>query len=248
MSTFNPIFYYNIMTAATLSPYLANLIAYYPYNSNANDFSGKGYNGTIAGTPTFVAGKVSDAINFGTTTVANSVTIADNIDFSFTNNTVDLPFTISSWVNVTQFSPTFNRIIQKRGTGQDEYQLYIQPNGQVVFQKFNNGGGTVFQTIQSAVGVVVLNTWVHICLTNLNSGTAGLKMYINGVQTATPAVNTGAYTRMINTTSSILIGSPATNFKHRGLLDEMYFWKDRELTAAEVTDIYNKGNSGVPLI
>lgn len=247
MSTFNPIFYYNIMTS-TLSPYLANLIAYYPYNVDANDFSGKGYDGTVFGTPTFVAGKVANAINFLNTTAANYVSIPDNIDFSFTNNTVDIPFTISSWVNVTQFSATFNRIIQKRGSGQDEYQLYIQPTGQVSFQKFNNGGSTVFQTIQSAVGAVLLNTWVHICITNLNSSTAGLKMYINGVQTATPAVNTGAYTRMINTTSSILIGSPASNFKHRGLLDEMYFWKDRELTAAEVLDIYNKGNSGVPLI
>jgi hypothetical protein len=151
-------------------------------------------------------------------------------------------------VNVTQFSPTFNRIIQKRGTGQDEYQLIILTTGQVVFQKFNNGGGTVLQTIQSAVGAVPLNTWVHICVTNLNSGTAGLKMYINAVQTTTPATNTGVYTRMINTTSNILISSLSSNFKHRGLLDEMYLWKNRELTAVEVLDIYNKGNSGIALI
>ena len=45
--------------------YGTNLVAYYPLNSNANDFSGKGHNGSLVGSPTFTAGKISNAINFG---------------------------------------------------------------------------------------------------------------------------------------------------------------------------------------
>ena len=241
-------YYRQLVQNITVNPYLANLIAYYPFNANANDFSGNNHNGTFANPTTFPFGKVANAVNFGIGAIDNSIAIADNIDFSFTNNTVDLPFTFACWANVTQFSSTFNRIIQKRGTGQEEYQLVIFPNGQVEFYKFSNATSTIFQLIRSAVGAVPLNTWKHICITNLNSSTAGLKMYIDGVQTATPAVNTGAYTRMVNTTSNIIISSPAPGFKHRGLLDEMYFWKNREMTAVEVLDIYNKGNSGIALI
>ena len=47
------------------SPLAANLdsglIAYYPFNGNANDASGNGRNGTLQNSPTFVAGPVSGA-------------------------------------------------------------------------------------------------------------------------------------------------------------------------------------------
>jgi hypothetical protein len=240
--------YYSLIQGETVSPYLANLIAYYPFNANANDFSGNNHNGTFVNPATFVGGKVANAVNFGITTLSTNVIIPDNNDFSFTNNTVDLPFTISCWVNVTQFSGLINRIIVKRGITTHEYQLYILPNGQVEFVKYNNAGQVISQIIQSAVGAVPLNTWKHICITNLNSGTAGLKMYIDGSQTTAPATNNGAYTRMINTSTNVTISDANRDLKHRGLADEVYIWKNREMTAIEVLDIYNKGNSGIALI
>lgn len=36
--------------------------------------------------------------------------------------------------------------------------------------------------------------------------------------------------------------------KTRGLIDELAIWKNRELTATEVAELYNKGNSGNPII
>lgn len=249
MGTFNPIFYYNMITQGFNAS--DKLIAYYPFNANANDFSGKGYNGIGFTGVTFPIGKVANAVFFGTTTANTAGTVPDNDDFSFTNNIVDLPFTISCWVNVTVFSGSRNSIIQKRsgyGSGAEEWQFSILPNGQVVFEKISNNNTSILQSIRSDVGAIPLNTWKHIVITNLNSGTTGLKMYINGVQTTTLATNTNSYTRMINTSSNVIIGSGASSHKHRGLLDEMYIWKNRELTAAEVLDIYNKGNSGVPLI
>jgi hypothetical protein len=36
--------------------------------------------------------------------------------------------------------------------------------------------------------------------------------------------------------------------KHRGLIDELAIWKNRELTATEVAELYTKGNLGNPII
>lgn len=241
-------YYRTLIQGTTVSPYLANLIAYYKFDSSANDFSIEGNNGTIVGTPTFVSGKVNNSINFGTTSLSNYVNIPDDIDFSFTDGINDLSFSISCWVNVTQFSTTLNQILRKRGTSQEEYQFYILPNGQVGFEKYSNLNSSIFQRILSNTSVIATGTWYNIVITNLNSTTAGLKMYVNATQTTNPATNTGAYSRMANGTASTWIGNLNNNFKHRGLVDEFYIWKDRELTSVEVVDIYNKGNAGIPLI
>lgn len=251
MSTFNPIFYYNILTSVVISPYLANLIAYYKLDANALDFSGVGNNGTVIGSPTYSAGKVGNAINFGTTTLSNHVNIPDSDDFSFTNNTVDLSFSISVWENVTQFSTGFNQILRKRlnsNTINNEYQIDILPNGSFALYKFSNGTSTNYQLIQSALGLITINAWNNIIITNRDSNINNVNIYLNG-NLITPTRSTvGTYTRMINGTAPTWLGNANTGFKHRGLLDENYFWKGREITAAEALDIYNKGIAGIPLI
>ena len=242
-------YYRQLIKNTTVSPYSASLIAYYKLDANANDFSVAGNNGTVLGTPTYTAGKVGNAINFGTTTAANYVEIPDSNDFSFTDNTNDLPFSISCWVNVSQFSASFNTILRKRGTSNDEYQFVILPTGRIEFYKFNNGGGTIYQVIQSAVSAVSLNTWNNIIITNASSSLSGMNIYLNGVLLLTVTRTTvGAYTRMVNGTAVTTLGLGTTNFKHRGLLDEYYIWKNRELTAVEALDIYTKGNAGITLI
>ena len=244
-------YYTHLIQQEIVNPYLANLIAYYPFNANANDFSGVGNNGTVVGTPTYSAGKVGTAINFGTTTNSNYVNIPDSDDFSFTNNTVDLSFSISVWENVTQFSTGFNQILRKRlgsNTINNEYQIDILPNGSFALFKFSNGTSTNYQLIQSAPGVITLNTLNNIIITNRDSNINNVNIYLNG-NLITPTRSTiGTYTRMINGTADIQLGNGTTGFKHRGLLDEYYIWKGREMTATEALDIYNKGIAGIPLI
>jgi len=50
---------------------------------------------------------------------------------------------------------------------------------------------------------------------------------------------------MPNGTSDVGLGVPIwainTDLKHRGKLDEIAIWKNRELTSTEVTELYNSG-------
>ena len=236
---------------------LTNLVGYYPFNSNANDFSGKGHNGFPVGLPgpTYGIGKVSNAINFGNDATIRYVDIADNNDFSFTNGTTDVPFTISMWVNLTSFSGTGNWFINKRGntSGSDEWQFMFTGN-RVQFVKFQFNNNAIVQQIATNVNILPLNTWTHFVYTDNGSGSVGSgKIYRNGALEVNINTNSGGtYTRMNNGTNLTRIGvnswTPAATLKHRGLIDELAIWKNRELTATEVAELYTKGNLGNPII
>jgi hypothetical protein len=236
--------------------FLTNLVGYYPFNSNANDLSGKGYNGTQVGVPTYGTGKVGNAINFGNDAVFRYVNIPDNNDFSFTNGTTDVPFTISMWVNLTATSLTGNFFINKRSAlnnGNDEWQ-FVFINNRVEFAKFQFNNNSIIQIIGSSLNPFSLNTWYHICYTDNGSGAIGSgKIYINGSLNSPFNANSGGtYTRMNNGNNLTRIGlnswSPSFDLKHRGLIDELAIWKNRELTATEVAELYTKGNTGNPII
>ena len=234
--------------------FLTNLVAYYPLNSNAND-SINGYNGTLVGSPTFTSGKVLNAINFGNDATARYFNIADNNDFSFTNGTNDVPFTISLWVNFSSFSSTGNWLISKRAglTYQDEWQ-FVFGEGRVGFTKFQFNNNAIYQIIQSSLNPFSLNTWYHICYTDSGNASVGSgKLYINGVANVAINQNVGGTYKIMNTGPSITrVGQFAfntdTNLKHKGLIDELAIWKNRELTATEVLELYTKGNAGTPII
>jgi hypothetical protein len=250
---FNPILFYE--SGKKRLNFLAGLVGYYPLNSGATDSSGKGYNGNVFGTPAYSVGKVSNAIDFGNNTALNCIDIPDNSDFSFTNGTNDLPFTISMWVKVNAFSNTGNWLINKRGdtNGTDEWQLLIPPAGQISFEKFQFNSKTTYQALLTPASTIALNTWYHITVTD--AGTANIndcKIYVNGVLNTVTRTTTGTYTRMNNGTAKTRVGFSAWvadfNCKHRGLIDELAIWKNRELTANEVLGLYNKGNAGISII
>lgn len=231
------------------------LVGYYPLNSNTNDFSGKGYNGTIVGAPTYETGKVGTAINFGNNININYISIADNNDFSFTNGTTDVPFTISLWVKFSGFSLIGNWLVNKRNTtsGGDEWQIIYYQN-RVQFYKIQFNNRNIYQQIGSSLNPISLNTWYHLCYTDNGSGAIGSgKLYINGVLNTVINKNVGGtYTRMNNGTQPLILGidgwSFDSNLKHKGLIDELAIWKNRELTPTEVLELYTKGNAGKPII
>ncbi len=67
-----------------------------------------------------------------------------------------------------------------------------------------------------------------------------LKAYLNGILLSGSNQIAGVYTGMTNTTAGVVLGRQgniATNFLN-GRLDQTRIWKDRELTAAEIANIY----------
>ena len=61
-------------------------------------------------------------------------------------------------------------------------------------------------------------------------------------------VTTGSYLKMANGTALPTFALGASTTKHRGSIDEAYIWRNREMTAVEALDIYDKGNAGQTLI
>lgn len=241
----------------TVKSYLTNLVGYYPFNANVNDFSGNSYNGTVTGTVTYTTGKVSNAINLQNNTATNFITIPDNNDFSFTDLTNDTKFSISIWVFVTFFSTNGNYIFNKRGATagvNNEYQFQVNANGSLFFARHSLLSNANGQTFTSPTSVIPLNTWKNIVITS--DGTSNinnLQIYIDGtLQTLTRTSFGTGFLRFGNGAGSIIMGKPSSftdsTFKHRGLLDEFYIWKGRELTATEALDVYTKGNAGTALI
>jgi len=239
------------------SALLDGLVAYYALENNANDLSGNGNNGILLNSPTFVAGKVNNAMNCGTDTISRGFVVIDNDDFSFTNGTTDVPFTISMWVNFSSISSIANFLANKRNatSGGDEWQFnYSTANNRLFFWKFQFNNNAISQRVESSTSPFSLNTWHHICYTDDGSGLVGSgKIYINGVDDTTTNSNIGGtYTRMNNGIANSGFGYAVFNntetLKHKGLLDEIAIWKNRELTQDEVTELYNKGNAGLPLI
>lgn len=225
--------------------FLDGLVAYYPLNSNANDLSGKGHNGTLVNSPTFVSGKVGNGLQI--TAQNQVVTISDNDDFSFTDGSSDLPFTISAWLYTTAYSSNGNRWISKREGGSQSEWLALINASVFGITLHSQNSGSIVKTI-SCINTTSLNSWNHFVITF--NGTTG-SCYINGVLQTTTNTTTGAYVRMNNTGSIIRIGSnslTAANTAQLGITDEVAIWKNRELTVTEVAELYNKGNAGLPLI
>jgi hypothetical protein len=228
---------------------LHNLVAFYKFQSNANDSHYNAHNGTATGSPTFITGVEGNGINFPNDGTARYVTIADSDNFSFTNGSNDLPFSISMWVKFHAFSSTGNWLINKRGgTTQTEWQLnYRSSSSQLSLLKFSEGGNTSTQGILSSANPFSTDTWYHIACTDDGSGTeAGMKLYINGSLDVEGSVSSGSYLKMNNGNNVMVIGaqswSPTVDSgKHRGMIDELGIWKNRELTAEEVAFIYNEG-------
>jgi len=231
--------------------YTTNLVASYSFDTDFSDYTGNNpltaFGGATAGV---TGGKVSDCAELDG---SSDYTIAvDSDDFSFTDGTNDLPFSISFWANFKTHSsnPTnASWIITKRDAStNEEYQVTFFDNS-FQFWLFSQGGNSAYVTASLPFTPITGGTtWQHFTVTYDGSQTfSGIKMYIDGVSQTLTDSSVGAYLGMINGSEPINIGSQGwnpTQGEFDGKLDEFHVWKDRELTSAEVLDIYNTENLG----
>jgi hypothetical protein len=239
--------YYGSLQSA--SPLLANLVAWYNFNNNVLDATPNAHNGTEVGTPSYLTGIIGNAINFQNDATLRYVTVPDSDDFSFTNGVNDLPFSISFWVQNLANSATGNWYVSKRtGTLTNaEYQIFrFTGSSQLVIALCSGGNFNNRIECLSTANPFALSTWAHIVFTYNGSGLAsGLRIYVNGVNVTSSTATVGTYTGMSNTAANLGFGqalfSLINGLKHRGYMDLLGIWKNRELTLAEVNQLYNSG-------
>ena len=210
------------------------LVAYYPFNGNANDLSGNGYNGTNIG-----ATLTND--RFGNTNNAYSFDgLSNNIRIPYpilSQTPCDADWTISFWYKLgAPFSSSsasfivFNNGGVPGQQGTNPFGRY-DSSGRIMGYWWNK---TQVFTLQSAFDN---NLWYHFTYTYSHL-TNSMKVYVNGTN------NTGNIIDLSTSGGSALnlgnwyVGSTAYNNEYfKGKVDDIGMW-NRALTQAEITSLY----------
>lgn len=226
--------------------YTNNIISYWPFDVNSNDIKGIN-NGSDTLTSYETSGIVNNSTNF-TTSNSSVISIPQNGSLSFGNGTNDVPFSFCGWYNFSSLNGS-NRawLLSKRSTISPpniEYQL-IYISGQFQIYLYSNSSASNFLR-QVYTFDLTFGDWIHVGFTYDGSGE--LKLYVNGIEVGT-ASNIGTYNAMTASLSPVNFGNGTftSNLDFNGYQDETAFF-DKELTALEFLDLYNKGLNNIPII
>lgn len=223
------------------------LVASYSFDTDFSDLTGN-HPLTATGTVTagVAGGKVSNAVELAGGT--DYMTAADSDDFSFTNGVNDLPFTISTWFYMDTIDFLSGQwLVCKRDLTGSEYQIAYYQGYLLValYSQLNTSNNNLQLTHTVALSTA---TWYHITVTYDGSATAaGIKLYLNGSSVALTDISAGIYTGMTNTNALLWLGAGGWNPPNHtldGKMDETHIWRNVELTAAEVLNLYNIENGG----
>ena len=227
-------------------PYTTNLVASYSFDTDFSDYTGNNpltANGNA--TAGVTGGKVSDCAELDGTddyTVA-----ADSSDFSFTNNSNDLPFSFSFWANFDTV-PVNSLVVPFSKTTQIGIEYIFSYFGGDLYMALYSQSLANVSIIAKFSFLPVAGDWNHITITYDGSSVfSGIKPYINGVSIPTTRLNEGTYLYMVDTAASLNLGSQGwipTEGEFDRTLDEFHICKSRELTQSEVTNIYKTENAG----
>lgn len=230
MSTFNPIFYYNIIKIS--DPYLANQIIYYPFDTNANEVI-SGRNGTSSNMSYTSSGINGNCATFnGTSSV---ITVSQAVMSSILASGT-LPISFNIWLKPTVNA---NYIFACRFSSGASMELSYNSASSISYTLY---------TISAANGIritipVTLSTinWNMLTFT-FGGGTSrlGLKAYWNGSEVLTATTSSfGTFTGVAgNQPLSIGRAGHFIGGYFNGQIDSIRIWRDRQLTAAEIADIY----------
>jgi len=213
------------------------LISYWPFNGNANDASGNGNNGTVAG-----ATLTTDRFNVANNAYLFSGTNVINVPHNASLNSY--PLTVSAWIKTDATFTTGNGGIIKKYVSASwngwflELQINSASNSTVIPGYLRSASpctGVIegYSICSNPVGMnysgAVNNTnWHHLVFrVDANSGV----LYLDGILVSQQAwIGTaGGYT----TTTPLTIG---TNFK--GKIDDIGIW-NRSLSSSEIINLYN---------
>ena len=213
-----------------LRPTLWNgLLAYYTADNTPNDALGN-YNGTLVNGTTYGTGIINNGFSFDG--------VNDRVDFG---NVLDFdgstPFSFSLWSNpsnLTGVKTLFKKYDASTGKG---YVLFYN-NGQLWF--YLRDGNSSKLDIRTSSSYTAAMT--HITLSYDGSRTpAGTKIYVDGVSQTLVTISNTLTSSTSNTVNLTLSSDGGVGLSPiGGIIDEFSIW-DRELTASEVTELYNSG-------
>ncbi|MCK9204540.1 MAG: hypothetical protein M0P58_08935 [Bacteroidales bacterium] len=232
----------NVQTSGSTIIPTDGLLAYYPFNGNANDESGNGNNGVVNG-----ATLTND--RFGNANKSYSFDgIDDWIDVNYNENLFPQIQTISLWIFAENSNSYSSCILRAGNASNDGWRGYsISPRNfetQYGYTDFN--GSDYCLTLVQPINEWLIRQWFHLIIVrNNNSG----DHYING-NLVSSANTQGVYQPPLY--SKLFIGSnhlgdnglPFSFFN--GFLDDIRIY-NRALTVSEIQALYHEGEQQ-PLI
>ena len=199
------------------------------------DTSGNGYTGTLINDASVADGILSLD---GT---GDRMNINDTDDFSFTDGAGnDTAASISAWIRPTQAIGAAEIIASKCSTS-FEWELQTDVSGLIQLVLYTSTAAAYI--FGRSGNTYVQNTWLHVVATYDGSeASSGIEIYLDGTNDTTTQDGVGSYTGMTNTTNDIGVGARTSNVNpFQGEMDNVRFF-DRELSAAEVTQLFNEGH------
>lgn len=205
------------------SPPPAGIVGFWKFDDGlggtAADSSGNNYTGTLINGPTWTAGKFVGALSFD----GNN----DYVSIPSTFDVAALPFTISAWVNPTNYND-WRTIIGKRDTidtSDMRFDLIL----------FSGTGNVFLEQPGSSINfsyIPPLSAWTHLVVVAQSSGT---QLYVNGVLNQT----LGVFSLGTDSAAQVRIGMNADGPDvFLGALDDIRVYNSA-LSAADVQKLYN---------
>jgi uncharacterized repeat protein (TIGR02543 family) len=218
---------------------ISAMVAYYPFEGNANDESVNGLNGTEYGGLQYATGISSQAASFDGTDDYSEVAANDLLNFG----TGD--FSISLWVK-TSSNETQTLFMKGGHQGRYSPSYYIrlnEPSGKIAFVTGSADGSSV--VLGSDNYSVSDGDWHHLIA--MRSG-SNLYVYMDNQLIMT----TSGDMKNVSSSESLTIGahyvtnSPNLTFFLNGLMDELRFY-NYALTTNEIQSLYDEGSLSIGL-
>jgi len=220
-------YYYNLIAsmvkAEPSNPLWNDLLAYYTADNTPNDALGT-YNGTLVNGATYRTGIINQGFDLDG--------VNDYVDLGNDNFKLTGDWSISFWVYFDTFSGAWVLNFGNYGVGKGI--LYYVTSSRLIVIIQNAGNSFV----GNGVGNPTLSTgqWYHSVLTHKES--TRYDLYLNGV--SVDSISTGRNPDYPSPCPCVIgCGGALSNFTN-GAIDEIGIW-NRELTASEVTELYNSG-------
>jgi pimeloyl-ACP methyl ester carboxylesterase len=228
----NPLKEVNIQLVPTITD--DGLVAYYPFNGNANDESGNGNNGISYGNPESVNGKKGMAFSFDG---SNYVEIPHSDVFN-----ISKAITISLWAKEYSNTPGYSSLIYKAGeeptgTFNDRvFSLWTTNDLGIHFTSTPNGS-TSQNICNTPSNSYISGEFVHIVAVIDAENNKTMTIYINGIKKSTCIyvgnIRSGNYPLRIGGHFHTL----GDQFNFNGIIDEVSIY-NRALTEQEIQKLY----------